>query len=394
MAVDLLGVYNSALYLAGQRRLSTITEARESRYILDDIVALAAVENCLEIAQPTFARETNMLALSATSGADHGLDQVFDLPSDYISLLGVFADDKLDQPVSRYLLEGRTISCEFSTVYIRFMSSTKATVYADWSPTFARVVSAFLAKELTKRIAPNKYEGIEEEFNNRVAINKDLDLANEPKRRPNAGTVTLSNAWRNIYNDALLIMGVEEIVNTDDDSDRRAKLDRALDADLVESLLEDYYWHFGRTSIKSQFDPSIEPAFGYAKVHAQPADMLVLYGIYSDEYMDAPIRRYKHENGNFFVEATEIYVEYTSTDFLVNPSNWPAYFRKLVASKLAKDAAMSIGGDHVKSKEEYDERLATSRSTDVRGSPPKILTTGNWVADRFRGGDRNRPEQY
>ena len=44
MALDKVGIYNDALILLGERRLSSISEAREPRYNLDAIWDIGAVD--------------------------------------------------------------------------------------------------------------------------------------------------------------------------------------------------------------------------------------------------------------------------------------------------------------------------------------------------------------
>jgi len=388
MAVDQLGLYNNALLLLGQRSLSSLTEDREPRRRLDEIYGLEAVNFCLELSRPTFARKTSKLTSSTTS-TEHDFDNVFTFSSDYVTMLEVYSDANLDQPITRYIIEGRTIACNYDTIYLRYISDGYA--LTDWTPSFVQVVSVYLARELAERLSPDKYEEIDGKFQQRVEIVRGLSKEKEPSERPTKATVTLSNSWRTIYNDALLIMGLDEITANDNDSDRRSKLDHAVNADLVESVLEDTGWNFGLTSIKSQYDPSIEPEFGYTRAHEKPIDMQIVFGIFSDEYMETPHKRYKDEGDYFFTDLDTLYIQYVDDTFLSMPSDWPVYFRRLIAARLAKDTALSLGGDKLNADAEYSDRKFSAMSTDVMNSPPRILSQGNWTGSRFRGGNRGRP---
>jgi len=62
-----LELYNNALLLIGQRKLSSTTEAIESRYALDNSYDSEAVRYCLELARPAFATTTSTLS-SGTAG--------------------------------------------------------------------------------------------------------------------------------------------------------------------------------------------------------------------------------------------------------------------------------------------------------------------------------------
>jgi hypothetical protein len=203
--------------------------------------------------------------------------------------------------------------------------------------------------------------------------------------------VTLTNEWRGVYNDALLILGLDEITSNNDDSNRRAKLDRVVSTGIVANELESTHWSFGRTSTKSFFDPSIEPAFGYPKVHAVPPDLHIFHGIYQDEFMQVPLKYYKYEDGKLFTEHNEIYIEYISTTFLTNPAQWRVYYRKLIAARLACDAAKSLNLDPAESKVVYKDRLNSAQAIDAQESPPRLIAKGNWTGTRFKEGDRNRP---
>jgi len=393
MAVDKLSLYNNALTLLGQRTLTGLTEDREPRYILDGIYDLDAIKYCLEVVKPVFARKTVLLSSPVVS-TEHDLDSVHTLPSDYITITGVYSDAKLDQPISRYIIEGNTLACEYASIYLRYTSDDHVTSFTNWSASFARVVAAYLGRESSSKLAPKQTEEINSLFLDRVESTIQIDKDREPENRSSVTTVTLTNDWRNIYNDALLIMGLDEITTNTDDSNRRTKLDRSLDAGIVAELLEITGWTFATTSTKSDFDPSIEPDWGYSRAHSYPADMHRIDGYFYDEYMKSPLKAYTDEGDKIFTDEDTIYVQYISTDWLVNPSNWPAHFKRLVAARMANDASASLrneGADMVRSKESYDERESSSKSIDAMSSPPRRLASGRWASSRFNNSYRGRP---
>ncbi len=388
ITADYLNVYNDAFILLGLDEIATINDDSDRRTKLDRVILNGAVDYCLEVTKPTFAKKTIVLNTPTTSPF-HGLDSVHTLPSDYVSVVQPYSDDKLDQEVGRYLIEGNTLICEYDTIFFRYVSDAAAT--SLWSPSFKRVLAAYLAREASVALNPEAFETINEELQLRIGAALALEAGKEPGKRPSASLITMTASWRKIFNDALLIMGLDEINENDDDSNRRAKLDRALDADLVESVLEDTGWHFGLTSTKSQFNPSIEPEFGYQRGHNHPTNLLVLYGIYSDEYMRDPHKLYQDEGEIFFTDLDDLYIQYVDIDFIANPGNWPAYFRKLIAARMAKDAANSLkgeGADAVYSDKEYEKRLRKAMSADVMNAPPRILAPGNWTTARQRTGSR------
>ena len=393
MAIDKLSLYNNALLLLGQAGIDSLTDNRTARQHLDRAYDLDAVKYCLQVVKPRFATKTVKLTVSSTT-TQHSLSQVFNLPSDFIEFVGVYTDPELDQELSRYIHEGNSVYCAYDTIYLRYVSGSHQEVHTRWTAAFANVVSAYLGRQSAIKIDATKFEEINNLFVERVEIAKTLDLESEPVSRSSATTVTLSNDWRAIYNDALLIMGLDEITSNTDDSNRRTKLDRVLDASLVLGLLEDVGWTFAQQSTKIEYDPSLEPAWGYRRVHQKPNDLARIVGLFYDEYFQNPLKLYIDENNHFYCGQDEVYLQYVSKDWLVSPSQWPAFFRELVAAKMAKNAAKSLkneGADYDRSKEEYDERRSSALSNDAVSSPPRILANGSWVRARTRGGYRNRP---
>lgn len=393
MAVTKLQLYNNALLLIGQRRLTSLTEDREVRYLLDGTYDLDAIKYCLEIVKPVFASKTALLNNPATSSV-HALDSVHTLPSDFVTVVGVYSDDKLDQPISRYLIEENTLVCEYDIVFFRYTTDTPVTTFTYWTASFTRVVAAYLAREISIKVTPKQYEAIGDLFIDRVEVTKTLEGEKEPEERSSGTTVTMTNDWRLIYNDALLIMGLDEITSNTDDSNRRTKLDKALDAGIVSILLEDIGWTFALSSQKSQYDPSLNPDWGYTRVHQKPNDMHRIDGLFYDEYMQQPLKSYIDEGNNFFMDEDEFYLQYVSTDWLINPASWPMFFKRLVAAKMAYDTCASLrkeGADVERSMIVFDERNSNAKSNDAMSSPPRILSSGKWASSRFRGGYRGRP---
>ena len=78
---DKLTYFNSALTsLLGQEPLASISEDRPPQYYLNSAYDLGAVNYCLEVTKPVFARKTAKLATPAVS-TDHDLDSVHTLPT-------------------------------------------------------------------------------------------------------------------------------------------------------------------------------------------------------------------------------------------------------------------------------------------------------------------------
>lgn len=391
MAVTKLQLYNDALRIIGERKLASESEARESRYRLDDIYDFGAIDYCLEITKPRFASVVDKITTSVTS-TEYGFANTFDLPADYLVMVGLFSDAGLDEPITRFIEQGRTLATDHSTVYLRYTSSTSGAVLASWPPSFARLVSAYLAKELAPRIRPDAIESTAANFASERQAFLLTDAAEESRPRSKPVTATLSPEWLAIYNDALFILGQEQLISINDDSQRRAVLDAALSQSTVEFHLEDTAWKFALTSGKIDYNPSVEPDWGYRRAFDKPDDLLRIDGVFYDEYMRNPLKLYADEGDYLFADVDSLYFQYISNNTLSQPSTWPAYFRKVISAELAFVAADVLGGDANKAALILESRVSSAKSNDAMQSPPRILSAGNWTRSRYRGNyGRGRP---
>lgn len=381
MATTQLSLYNEALLLVGERELTTVTDAVEARYRLDTAYA-NGVDYCLELVAPVFARKTSKLTTYTTS-SNHAYDNVFTLPADYIGMVELYSDEKLDQPISRYIIEGGTLACNYTTIYLRYITNSYALTL--WDRSFVQVVVAYLAMSVAPRIASDEVERVTALFNERVNQAVVLRQSKEPDKRSSNEGVTLTNDWRAIYNNALLILGLDEINSNTDDSDRKVKLDVARSSNLIEYLLEKTGWHWAIQSYQAQYNPSLEPEWGYNRVFDKPDDMHRLDGIFEDEMMQTPLKNYKDEGEYIYTNIDTIYIQFVSNGYLTTPSYWPSYFRRLVAAAMARDAATSLGIDPRIPAAMYEEIENEAKNIDIMQSPPRKISTGSWVRARYSG---------
>ena len=393
MAQTKLGIYNGALLLLGQRALASDTEAREPRFDLDNLYDNGGVDYCLEMVKPRYASKVIFLT-GATPTAITQLTWQTDLPdADFLALVDLFADGKLEQPIEKFYREADFVLSDFENLYCRYIQDFATSGLTNMTPSFGRVVMAYFARELSVKYDPDSYDGIDKELAARVQIIADIELANEPQTMGLLPTV-LTDEWRKIYNDGFLILGLDPIASNSDDSIRKNRFDLARDAELVESVLEDNAWGFGSQSDQIFYNPSIDPALGFCFVFDKPADLHRLDGIYSDEFFRNPIRDYIDEGNQFFSNLQTIYIEYTSSDFVSDPSQWKSYFKRLIAARLAVDAGGAIEGANMKNAvAQYDNRRKEAFSTDAMARPPKTLTEGRWSRTRrdLNSGRRDRP---
>jgi hypothetical protein len=394
MALDKLGIYNDALMLLGERRLSTISDAREPRYGMDAIWDLGAVDYCLSVVRPKFAIATSKIT-SSTTDTDHGYTNVFSLPANFLSVVEVYADSALDQPISRRFIDSTKICVNYSTIYLRYNADNtfaipSGTDFTVLSPEFVRVLTAYMAREYAMRVSPDDVDKIESLYISRVKDAMEIDKQNEPDRRPQAATGTLTTEWLKIYNDALLILGIEKIKSGTDDSFARSVLDQAVDSGVVAAALSDIGWQFGITSAQSDYNPSYTMPWGYQYGHDYPADMHILNGIYIDENFTSPLKLYQTEAGVFYCDYQTVYVQYVSTDYLTAPASWPISFKRYVAAQMAKDSVGLLKADPNRVEMVFKQRRHEAKSVDAQQSPPRIIMPGSWVRSRLHSHDGSR----
>lgn len=401
-----LEVYNGALRIIGLPEIVSDADDSNRRVALDYALGASfeAVDACIESSRPKFAVFTEELTGSSTS-TEHGYTDVHTFPAKYMSLIGVYQDNLLDQPISRYFIEGRTIATNYSTIYVRMLRNDSTN--SEWTPAFKRLVSAYLAKEVAPQLLtvdpalePTVYASMStarnqainrtiEEYAARLQIATDVEGFKEPERRAAPAAVTLDADWLLLYNNTLEICGLDPILSTDDDSERRRAIDDAVNNKAVLSVLSLVPWNQAWTSVKLEADPDLETEFGLDYVFAVPADMERIDMVSGGEYFTRPLP-YHREGDYFYADIDEIYIRYTSTATVSSPGSWPTYFWNLVSAELArrivKKPKLGISAyDRESVNETYKEYKYEAMSTDVQRNPPRTFANGSWTENRFRG---------
>ena len=395
-----LSLYNGTLQLLGERRLLTDTDDVSTRYDLDALYDNGAVDYCLELVKPRYATLLAQLTGAAPAG-DSGFNFEAPLPADFIALFNeidgrpaVYQDAREESPITRVIRQSTNLLSDFEFPYIRYLIAHTDPQLADMPPSFAKVVEAYMARELAWKYDPDAEEMIQTKLEQRVEVSKAVEASNAPQKRgfaPDALTDTL----RAIYNDALQILGKDPIVSNTDDSLEKNRISIALDNGLVGSVLEDTSWNFGLQSDQLFYDPSINPPWGYEYVQALPANWHRINGVYVDELMRTPLRDYVQQldqgTGNTLIYSSQqiIYVEYVSKAFLTDYENWPDFFKRLVAARMALDANIP-GGNKEAAVAQYTQRRREAMSTNAINGVPKRLALGSWSRSRLYRGNINR----
>jgi hypothetical protein len=199
-AVGKLSLYNGALRLLGERKLASLTEAREPRRILDSIWDGGAVNFCLEQGQWNFAIRTYELDYNSAIAPTFGYIRGFTVPSDSIRTVGVCSDPYFRVPLLQYTEEAGIIYCDLDKIYLRFVSNDTSygNDYSLWPETFKRYVESYMALEACESItgSAGKYDKLFSITRKRLTDAKAKDAMKDPTAFPPMGTWAKSRIGR------------------------------------------------------------------------------------------------------------------------------------------------------------------------------------------------------
>ena len=154
-----LRVYNIALTRhLGSRKLSSLTENREPRRVLDDIWGDSneAVTYCLSKGDWNFGTRSIKLEYDPALEPSFGMRRVYVKPTDLVRLTTISADEYFSVPMvaSEYADEGPYWITDHQDIYLRFVSSRDDFGFDSslWSEPFTQYLGAYLAHEGCERI--------------------------------------------------------------------------------------------------------------------------------------------------------------------------------------------------------------------------------------------------
>ncbi|MGE4077401.1 MAG: hypothetical protein AB7F22_17735 [Reyranella sp.] len=151
---DKLSVYNGALGHCGSRPLASLAEAREARRQCDWAWARGIVDRALQAGQWDFAARSVMIDYSNSVDPQFGLQYAFDRPADMMRVLGIWSDETMQTPLTRYQREGDYLFADIDVIYLRYVSNDEdyGADYAKWPPNFTAYVELLLASEISEKL--------------------------------------------------------------------------------------------------------------------------------------------------------------------------------------------------------------------------------------------------
>lgn len=212
-----------------------------------------------------------------------------------------------------------------------------------------------------------------------------------------------------IYNGALLLCGDRQLASLSENREPRHLLDLVWNDGGVRYCLEQAQWHFAMRAAELDYEPSIEPEWGFRRAFTKASDWVNTAGVWTDGYMRNPLTAYADEVGYLFADHDLIYVKYVSDDssYGSDLSRWPATFTEYVkayfASKIVHKlpggsdrAEFLLGPPGREDRGHVNRLLMIAKNKAAMTQPATFPTRGTWAAARrgrthgFDGGNPNQ----
>lgn len=197
-----------------------------------------------------------------------------------------------------------------------------------------------------------------------------------------------------LYNAALRMCGERSLASLTEAREPRYLLDEVWSDGGVNACLEQGFWRFAKQVVMLDYDTNVTPAYGYARAFSRPTDYVKTIAVCSDENFKVPLLQYTYENGYWYANVDQIYVQYVSNDaaFGNDLSIWTQAFADFAAAHFASKIALKLTGSTEKQDaiEKKTERLLlAAKNLDASNDPTKFPAPGNWVTSRYSRGRNN-----
>lgn len=192
-----------------------------------------------------------------------------------------------------------------------------------------------------------------------------------------------------LYNDALLLCGERFLASLNEEREPRRLLDRVWASNGVVTCLEKGQWNFAMRTEQVDYDPSVEPDFGYNRAFQKPADWVLTTAVCEDEFFRCPLTRYTDEAGFWYSDLDTIYVRFVSSDqnYGLNIGKWPDSFREYVAEFFASKIIRKLSNseqEEAQSIKRLSDKLKTAKSRAAMALPTSFPARGTWSLSRNR----------
>lgn len=201
-----------------------------------------------------------------------------------------------------------------------------------------------------------------------------------------------------IFNAALLLCGERKLGSLTENREPRRLLDDVYDGGAVKTCLEAGLWNFATRTLKIEFDPSVDPDFGFRRAFVKPSDWVRTAAVSTSEYFATPLKAHEFgdEAGHWWADTDSLFVKMVSdgADYGGTLGNWTESFSRYVEAYLAsriawkltrsEDTVAAIRGEMV-------SLLKGAAAKDAMNEGTSIPPEGSWNrARRLRSGAGRR----
>lgn len=190
-----------------------------------------------------------------------------------------------------------------------------------------------------------------------------------------------------IYNNALLVIGIEKLASLAVNEKARRVLDQIWDANFPRRCLEKGYWNFAMRTVRIEYDPDVDPEFGYPRAFEKPSDWVRTAAISPNDRFDPPLKQYADEAGYWWSDLDTMYVKYVSDDaaYGLDMSKWPESFVEWMETNLGMRAMKLLteaSADLEQVKKDEKRLLTVAKSKDAMNEAVSFTPRGRWTAAR------------
>lgn len=149
-----LQLYNTALRHIGESNLSSLTENREPRRVLDQVWDDGFINAILEQGFWKFAARSVKIAFDPSVTPDFGYRYAFAKPDDFVQVAQVCSDEYFNTPLLKYTDEGAYWFTDLDEIYVQFISNgaSYGNNLATWPESFNMYAGYALANEIVERL--------------------------------------------------------------------------------------------------------------------------------------------------------------------------------------------------------------------------------------------------
>ena len=196
MATTRLKLYNGALLLCAERSIATLTDAVESRRLLDEVWNDGGVRFCLEQGQWKFAMCGAKFSYNTAIVPAWGYSRAFAKPTDWCVTSAVCSDEYFQVPLTQYRDEAGYWYADQDEIYVDYVSdaATYGGDLAKWPASFTEYVKAYFASRIVTKLSGDekRREAILHPRTGILAQNlliaKNRDAMSDPSKFPPTGS--------------------------------------------------------------------------------------------------------------------------------------------------------------------------------------------------------------